>query len=94
MENQMPRRPFNNRGLVIKFDTPVVYTPPTPAPVTYQQVEVMRTVDDAMAKTVTAFLNQGARSYVLWSGDAYDAIGQWTDIDVANRLKELLAAGQ
>lgn len=88
---QVPQPPFQREGLVIKFDTPVTYTPPTPAPVTYEQVEVQRITDDAVSKTVTAFVNQGARSYVLWRGAEYDAIGQWTDTDVANRLKQLLA---
>lgn len=26
---------------------------------------------------------------VLWEGEAYDAIGQWTDTDVINKLKSL-----
>ena len=26
---------------------------------------------------------------VLWEGDAYDTIGQWTDTDVINRINEL-----
>jgi uncharacterized protein (DUF2164 family) len=25
----------------------------------------------------------------LWEGEAYDAIGQWTDTDVINKLKSL-----
>lgn len=29
-------------------------------------------------------------SIILWDGDAYKNIGQWTDTDVVNRLKELL----
>ena len=30
-----------------------------------------------------------ARSILLWEEDAYDEIGQWTDSDVENRLKEI-----
>ena len=26
---------------------------------------------------------------LLWEGEAYDAIGQWTDTDVINKLKSL-----
>ena len=26
---------------------------------------------------------------VLWEGDAYDAIGQWTDADVDARIREI-----
>lgn len=28
----------------------------------------------------------------LWEGDAYDAIGAWTDADVDARIEELLSA--
>jgi hypothetical protein len=28
-------------------------------------------------------------SITLWEGDEYDAIAQWTDTDVINRIKEL-----
>lgn len=28
---------------------------------------------------------------VLWEGEAYDTIGQWTDADVINRINELYA---
>ncbi len=30
---------------------------------------------------------------ILWSGDAYDSIGQWTDSDVSTRIKALADAG-
>jgi hypothetical protein len=30
-----------------------------------------------------------AKSILLWEEDAYDAIGQWIDTDVENRLKEI-----
>jgi hypothetical protein len=39
-------------------------------------------------KTVMA-LTMDFGSINLWEGDAYDAIGQWTDTDVVNRIKEL-----
>jgi hypothetical protein len=29
---------------------------------------------------------------ILWEGAAYDAIGQWTDLDVQTRLIEILSA--
>jgi len=28
---------------------------------------------------------------LLWQGESYDAIGQWTDTDVINRINELYA---
>lgn len=30
------------------------------------------------------------KSIILWEDAAYEAIGQWTDTDVTNRLKEIL----
>ena len=39
-------------------------------------------------KTVTAYTSEFG-SVVLWKGDAYDAIGQWTDSDVTARIKEI-----
>jgi len=33
--------------------------------------------------------HQDASIIVLWEDDAYDKIGQWTDDDVINRLKEI-----
>lgn len=90
MEIPQFTKPGKN-GLIIKFDSPVVYNPPAPAPITYEQIEVINMIDDPVNKIVTVFINQGDRSYVLWRGDNYDAIGQWTDADVATRLKELLA---
>lgn len=37
-----------------------------------------------------SFKEEGRKELMLWSGDAYDAIGQWTDTDVKNRIVELL----
>jgi hypothetical protein len=43
--------------------------------------------DSPTTKTVSAQTNVGI--IILWSGNAYDAIGQWTDTDVSNRVKQL-----
>jgi hypothetical protein len=34
-------------------------------------------------------LNNRPFQVILWSGDEYDNIGQWTDVDVQVRIKEL-----
>jgi hypothetical protein len=41
-----------------------------------------------MEKKVIAHTSEFG-SVVLWEGDAYDAIGQWTDLDVTARIKEI-----
>lgn len=35
-------------------------------------------------------LNPPHQTIILWEKEAYEAIGQWTDTDVKNRLLELL----
>ena len=37
-----------------------------------------------------SFGNGKTKEIILWEGKDYEAIGQWTDEDVTNRLKELL----
>lgn len=77
-----------NKGLLIEFNPPVSYTPPRPNPILYSKIHVMRMVDDPILKQVVALTDIG--NFILWEQSSYDEIGQWTDVDVANRLKELL----
>lgn len=60
---------------------------------TISQVEINSFVDDPNARTVVANVTievLGPRSLVLWSGDDYTSIGQWTDAQACDRIKELL----
>ena len=41
-----------------------------------------------MEKKVIAYTSEFGQ-VVLWEGDAYDTIGQWTDTDVTARIKEI-----
>lgn len=41
-----------------------------------------------MEKKVIAYTSEFGQ-VVLWEGDAYDTIGQWTDLDVTARIKEI-----
>lgn len=50
-------------------------------------------IDSPSYKTVTAYTKQ-VGAILLWEGDAYDAIGQWTDSDVEARLLELFPQQQ
>ena len=38
---------------------------------------------------VRAFIEELDEPVVLWEGEAYDSIGQWTDSNVEARLAEL-----
>ena len=55
---------------------------------TFTSVTVSSVTDRPGMKLVTVNLLEGF-SIVLWENEAYDAIGQWTDTDVINRINEL-----
>lgn len=50
------------------------------------EVEVFEVTDNPSRKSVVASTNVGL--FKLWEGDKYDAIGQWTDEDVATEIKK------
>ena len=55
------------------------------------KLTVARVVDLPKQKMVRCFCEELEEAIVLWEGAAYDAVGQWTDADVQNRLAELYA---
>jgi hypothetical protein len=56
---------------------------------TVEKLTVRSIVDFPGERRVSAQIKELGEPVILWSGDAYDAIGQWTDTDVQNRLNEL-----
>lgn len=60
--------------------------------------EVTSVTDNPIEKTVTAKLNlisDDKQKYdyapiIVWTDDAYDAAGQWTDDDLKKRIEEIL----
>ena len=49
--------------------------------------------EDLSNEKVIRFLIQGTPNiFNAWTGDAYDSIGQWTDVQLSGRAKELLEA--
>ena len=55
---------------------------------TISEITVISEIDNSMRKKVIAITKELGQ-VVLWEGDAYDAIGQWTDANVQARLLEL-----
>jgi hypothetical protein len=55
---------------------------------TITEITVNQVTDLPEVKRVEAITNE-LGLVVLWEGEAYDAIGQWTDTDVINKLKSL-----
>ena len=55
---------------------------------TISEITINEVVDNSERKSVLAYtLELGV--ITLWENEAYDAVGQWTDTDVLNRINEL-----
>jgi hypothetical protein len=74
-------------GLTIDLPSEIVIKHIPAYTVKASKIEVKNIVDDSVAKKVIA--NTSLGKIILWEGAAYDAIGQWTDADVHNKLVEL-----
>jgi hypothetical protein len=74
-------------GLTIDLPSEIVIKHVPAYTVKASKIEVRNITDDSVGKKVVATTSLG--KVVLWEGAAYDAIGQWTDTDVHNRLVEL-----
>jgi len=55
---------------------------------TINSIQVTMVFDDPINKKVLASTKE-VGNLILWEGASYDAIGQWTDTDVQNRILEL-----
>ena len=55
---------------------------------TITEFNVIEMVDNPMRKIVEVATEEVGR-IILWKDADYDAAGQWTDADVANKLKQL-----
>jgi hypothetical protein len=54
-----------------------------------EKIEIYEIIDNYYKKTVTALTTNHPKRIVLWEKEGYDAIGQWTDTDVINKVLEL-----
>ena len=72
----------------ITFETPKEIVIVQEVKRTIEELTIEEVVDNNSRKEVKAYTAE-LGIVVLWSGDAYDAIGQWTDKDVVKRVKEL-----
>ncbi len=54
-----------------------------------EKLTITRVVDLPKQKIVRCFCEELDEAITLWEGSDYESIGQWTDVDVANRLTEL-----
>lgn len=79
----------NNSVKTITLPAPKVLRNIPAYNLTIEKIEISYIKDELAAKRVTAVTNGRAGNIILWEGAAYDAIGQWTDQDVEDRIIEL-----
>ena len=72
----------------IEFITPKEVVTTKEVKSMFESITVRSIIDRPSNKLVTVNILEGD-SIILWEGADYDAIGQWTDADVLNRLNEL-----
>jgi hypothetical protein len=57
------------------------------SPVSASSFQILQAIDDPVAKTVNALVQVGPKGsnnwYYVWSGASYEAIGDWTDQELA-----------
>ena len=60
------------------------------------KIEVLSIIDSNQDRNVIANIRIADKdcSLMLWEGNAYDTLGQWTDEMVVNRIKELSTNGE
>ncbi len=60
-------------------------------PVSASSFQILQAIDDPVAKTVNALVQVGPKGsnnwYYVWSGASYDAIGDWTDQELADAVQ-------
>lgn len=61
------------------------------------QIEILQTTDDPIGKTVKSLVKISTTPYAhnwytVWSGDAYDQAGQWTDQQLSAAVVALVMA--
>jgi hypothetical protein len=87
----------NSTPLKVEFIEPVIFERIPESIVSSDSIEIDYFVDSPRDKIVIAYPTRNfrkSREIVLWKGAAYDAIGQWTETDAINRIKEIFETQQ
>lgn len=96
-ENKFPRTTLSERikdkkndGLIIELGQEVILKEIPAQQIKATSIQITSMVDNPAEKTITIKTNSILGTVVLWEGEAYDAIGQWTDENVKTRLIEII----
>jgi hypothetical protein len=74
----------------IKLETPKEIVIVPERRITISEIELLEIIDNPKEKTVTVMSNELGMT-ILWSGMDYINIGQWTNDDVTERIKEIFS---
>ena len=77
-----------SQPFVVTLPTPKVIRKIPSSQVVVSKIEIDHFVDSPSEKVLEAY-DKKIGKIVLFEGDAYDAIGNWTNEDVEKRLKEI-----
>jgi hypothetical protein len=77
------------QGLVIEFDSPKVVSRVPESVITSDKIVIYEMIDNPAQKRVTVHTMGAPGRIVLWEGAEYDAIGNWTNQDVIDRINEI-----
>jgi len=76
-------------GLVVTFSGSVVLRSLPNRQITGSLIDIIRFEDSPVNKKVVAFTSGAPGILQLWTGSAYDTIGDWTTADVVARVHEI-----
>jgi len=74
---------------MITLNTPLTFILQPEVKIELTNIEIQRIIDNPNEKFVRAFIN-GISDIILWEGNEYDAIGNWTQEQAEARIIELL----
>lgn len=81
------------REIILNQEEQVIIVTKEEVTINTDKISVDLVSDDGISVSarVSFFNTNGySKNLILWEGDSYTQIGQWTDQDVDNRIKELL----
>lgn len=89
IQNTQPKFTSPEGSIVVDFSEEKFIKTVPAYNVNSKTINVIQLMDLPVEKKVIAHTFSQIGSIILWEGEAYDAIGDWTNQDVIDRIKEL-----